>query len=152
MKCSTCGAVRSHVGVMYPVRLLCKCEVKTCSECKGAATVVEFQSRIRDTEPANGVFYCTEHSPTAFEQLVPVANDSVPGAAEKPKRNEKNPHIDRNWTHKKSPPGAESKSRVQCSGCKDIHPMMKRRMFNGTNSNCPKCGDGMYTLDMETAA
>jgi len=157
MKCSTCGATRSHIGVLYPVRLLCKCEIRGCNECDAPAVVAEFQARLRGDEPAlpaksNGtaMFYCATHSPTPLAQLVPVANDT--GLVEKPKRKEKNPHVDAAWPGKKAPPGSESKSRVQCSGCKDVHAMSKRKMFNGTFSNCPKCGDDMYTIDMEDAA
>jgi len=57
------------------------------------------------------------------------------------------PHIDPNWGEISFlPPGSKSSTTVQCSSCHDEHHMANREMFNGSYSECPACGDNVYTL------
>jgi len=144
MKCPHCGAERYYIGVRYPIRALCSCENVPCDVCEAPAIAVEFQGRVKTEEPVERIHYCGEHTP---EPVTPEAPPVAPG----PKKRERNPSIDPAWTAATPPPQLNSPSRVQCFSCGDRHQMKQRKMFNGTQSNCPKCGDGMYTLDMESA-
>lgn len=148
--CSTCGVERRRVGVLCPARSLCRCEKRTCGSCSKKATMVEFQRPIRGKEPVlpaksddDAIFYCVDDAP--YE--LPVV-DIVPLAQRPPKRRAGKPHISPEWENagQPVPAGAEDKTVVECSECKDTHPMHKRVMFNGTRSECPKCGHTVHTL------
>jgi hypothetical protein len=64
------------------------------------------------------------------------------------------PHIDPQWqrTFSDQPPtGARSRRRVECCACKDAHELRDRRMHNGTRSECPRCGEPVFSdQDEET--
>lgn len=149
VKCSKCGAERKLVGVMFPARLLCACELQVrpkCSECRAPALIVEFQKRVRGEEPAldsdDARFLCASHKPDGFN--IPTAET---------KKGTK-PHVDPEWSRatEASPPGAFSRLRVQCASCKNEHEMRQRVMFNGSRSECPKCGHHVTTPAWEGEA
>lgn len=136
--CVTCGAERRRVGVLYPARALCPCEVRVCGTCGRPATVVEFQVLVRKAEPklpdksgGAALFMCATHAPTGVITHAPTAPA--------PKKTRGQPLIDPAWTFETPPAGTTSRLKVQCVGCKHPHTMKDRRMFNGTESECPKC-------------
>lgn len=148
--CKTCGAERRRSGVLYPTRLLCPCEERTCGvdDCEARARVVEFQKPIPGAEPklpakANSIamFYCTEHAP---EDSIP--QEEAPKRSSKPKL----PNVDPQWTWEEPPVSAVSHDRVECAGCKDVHELRSRKMHNGSRSKCPKCGYDIYTYAFDT--
>jgi hypothetical protein len=149
--CHTCGAGRQRVGVLYPVRRLCACEQRTCTECGAPAMVVEFQAPVHGDEPplpqeSNGVavFACRAHGPA---ELAAELRERRPKAASR-RRSSSKPHVDPQWENAYPdhlPPGACSRQQVECSSCKNVHELRERRMHNGTRSICPKCGEAMFT-------
>lgn len=140
MTCPSCGAARSYVGVSSPARRLCACEKgHACAECGKPAVIVEFQDRIKDREPslpkkssADVVFLCEEDRPSGFPDA-----KKAPVAVEP-----------------EEPPPAprftsQSTARVVCWSCKHVHMVKQRKNHNGSYSDCPRCGDDMYTLCMD---
>ena len=152
--CNSCGAERRLIGVLYPARRLCSCEQRRCARCAAPAMVVEFQAPIEGRElslpvASNGVamFYCDGHAPSA-----PGAGGS---RSHSKKRGKARAHIDPQWqnTYPERPPaGAGSRRPVECCGCKDVHELRDRCMHNGTRSECPRCGEVMFTDAWDDAA
>lgn len=150
-QCPDCGAERRYVGVLYPVRRLCKCEKLKCDLCDKKAVVAEFQSPIKGAEPTSGAkFFCKKHCPEdfAFEATTetdgPIEEALPPGQIRKVRGT---PHIDPVWDRAspdKPPMGANSNQRVECSTCKHVHRLKDRKLWNGSYSYCPKCGENMY--------
>ncbi len=58
------------------------------------------------------------------------------------------PHIDPVWTRasKRAPRGSNSAEVVRCLECDNHHQMRERVMFNGSNSDCPRCGGSMFSV------
>jgi hypothetical protein len=127
--------------MLFPVRRLCSCESFTC-ECGAKALVVEFQKPVKTSEkdvPAK--YLCGSHTPGDF-----VIETNLPRAkAAKAKRGEL-PHIDPVWHGPRPPEGSSSPMGVECVGCRFVHAMRTRRMFNGTESLCPKCGERVWVF------
>jgi hypothetical protein len=137
--CDTCGAARHRTGVLYPVRRLCRCEKFNCG-CGAQALVVEFQKPVKTSEEGVPAKYlCGEHSPGDF--IAEIEKPLSKGA--RAKKNEL-PHIDPAWKAPRPPENSNSRLIVQCVGCKNVHETRERRMFNGTESLCPKCGERVW--------
>ena len=173
--CSHCGVARRYIGVVCPARRLCACETgRTCVECDESATVVEFQSRVDSGEQplprksnSEAVFFCTNHAP--FTEEEGDAADARPLPVEKPKPvraaappppplvpaatavSLKGLNIDPEYlkTADTPPFGAISPVKVECVACKDSHAMRERKKWNGTESECPQCGEVVYTYAWE---
>ena len=151
LRCDKCHAERVYVGVGSPARRLCACEKgHVCDECGKTATIVEFQDRITGKEPhlpkksnADVVYFCEADRPAGFPE------ENATSVRRPPTREESNEgvapmhHVSR---------AAQSTTRVECWVCKDVHMLKERKNFNGSYSDCPKCGDDMYTLDMSKDA
>ena len=156
MTCPGCGAERRYVGVLYPVRRLCKCEPHVCGVCDKKAIVAEFQSPIKGVEPLEGTkFFCKKHCPEDFSledaKELPAPEPEVPYEEAAPPQQIRKvrgmPHIDPVWERAspgKPPGGANSHQRVACTACKHEHKLKDRKLWNGTYSYCPKCGENMY--------
>lgn len=163
--CSLCGAERRRYGVLYPARLLCPCEAHAC-HCSEAAIIVEFQSPMRGKEPqlppqtTNTVaFFCAEHCPSGFPLEVAKGADkktegAKPAPAPQSKRKGKAggeqlelPNLDPIYArlNMKPPSSALSTELFECAECKHIHRGRERRLWNGSRSDCPKCGERVYT-------
>lgn len=148
--CMKCGAARERVGVICPARRLCPCEKRACATCGKAAVIVEFQSSVKADEPplpkksddAIAVFYCAADAPYELPIIV-----VAPLVAPAMRKKQGKPHIHPTWavTMPEGPPGAHDTQRVQCAGCRDVHAMRTRRLFNGTRSECPRCGHSVHT-------
>ncbi len=109
----------------------------------------------------------TKRTPTTKKkwQTPPKKNQVTWNAAKKreekkvPRRSKKRdaalfgsmPHIDPSWSRnmKKRPPGCDSADVVRCAECADQHELRARRMFNGSLSDCPKCGHKVYATITE---
>jgi hypothetical protein len=160
-QCPDCGAERRYVGVLYPVRRLCKCEVRVCVDCGKKAVVVEFQAPVKGVEPplpteTNNAarFFCKKHCPEDFSfEAAPKETPEPEGPFEEalpPGQTRKvrgAPHIDPVWDRispSKPPAGADSSQRVECVACKHAHKLKDRKLWNGSYSYCPKCGENMY--------
>ena len=155
--CPTCGVERRRVGVLCPARSLCRCEIRVCGECTKRAVMVEFQRPVSGKEPVlpdanNDVvnFFCASHAPFELPKsaIIPLKGGKLHGALPAPRKKLGKPHVAPEWENAAQPPpaGASDTTLVECSSCKDTHPMNKRVMFNGTRSECPKCGHTVHTL------
>lgn len=152
--CPTCGAERNRVGVLYPARLLCPCESRSC-HCGEPALIVEFQRPIKSTEPkipsqSNDVaeFTCATHAPDdapkPMANPVDIPRADGPRPRRKPVLQASGPNVDPAWGWSTPPNGALSTQRVRCWVCDHEHALKERTMWNGTESYCPKCNDRMY--------
>jgi len=158
--------------VLYPARRLCTCEKRTCGACDKKAVVVEFQRPVRGAEPGlpddsdrTATFFCKTHCPEDFPLDAPKPKTKVVPAATPTddnvgkvidyhekyfgsgKKGHGAPHIDPVWelaSPGKPPGGANSSDRVECIACKYAHRFKNRKLWNGSFSFCPKCGEGMY--------
>jgi len=179
LQCPDCGVERRHIGVLYPVRRLCRCETRTCCACTDKAIVTELQAPLKGIEPvlpatSNTVakFYCKKHCPEDFPLEAPPttrprsvsssrpsspSSPSIPLSAETideeyaspctPRKVNGAPHIDPVWERaspEKLPMGADFKLPVTCVACKLGHRLKDRKLWNGSYSYCPKCGETMY--------
>lgn len=143
--CSSCGVARSYVGVLFPARLTCPCEMAPCNSCEKDAVGVEFQRPIKEQEPNDKTYWCVDHKPGDFHIASTQwsLTDDEPKTKRKKREPEKStgrPRIDPAWGDTlPPPPGSSDANKVQCAVCRDTHAMRDRVMHNGTHSSCPKC-------------
>ena len=126
MLCEKCGTKFKYKGVVCPVRLLCDCESYRCSKCKAVAVCVEFSVPVKIKEPPlddkkSSTLFCDGHAP--------AGTDSLYEKAEKKASLFSSVNIE---------------ELVECVKCKDVHKMGKRKNFNGTYSECPKCKEDVH--------
>ncbi len=153
MQCPSCGASRVRTGVLFPARKLCECENQKC-DCGQPAVIVEFQAPVKGEEPPLPAasdkvakFYCASHA--EFHAAWDDANVrrlQSPRPREKMNAGNVDP-VWNTWGNREPPSGARSSAKVRCAECRDIHPLAKRKMWNGTESQCPKCGHNVYTRE-----